>query len=137
MLKRFRTEATITGHLEHPNIVPVYAVGLRSDGLPFYAMRLVRGRSLQQAIDDLHGSSSDNDPSNFDFRSNPVCRDLLMRFIAACRAAAFAHSRGTVHRDIKPSNIMVDDFGETLLVDWGSRFSDHPAPHSPSSSRCL
>ena len=119
VLARFRTEATITSHLEHPNIVPVYAIGVRSDGLPFYAMRLIRGRSLQQAILDVHASHSKSEASPLDFRRHPACRDLLMRFITACRAAAFAHSRGVLHRDIKPSNIMVDDFGETLLVDWG------------------
>lgn len=119
VLARFRTEATITSHLEHPNIVPVYAIGIRSDGLPFYAMRLVRGRSLLQAINEIHAASAGANSLALDFRRTPACRDLLMRFITACRAAAFAHSRGIVHRDIKPSNIMVDDFGETLLVDWG------------------
>ncbi len=126
IMARFRTEATITSHLEHPNIVPVYAVGVRSDGLPFYAMRLVRGRSLQQAINGLHASHSGLEFRVDDFRRIPACRDLLMRFITACRAAAFAHSRGIVHRDIKPGNIMVDDFGETLLVDWGLAIPTRP-----------
>ena len=113
--QRFEAEATVTGNLEHPNIVPIYATGRRTDGRPFYAMRLIHGRSMQVAISDLHNQHG----IDIDFRGNPAARDLLLRFVTVCRAVGFAHSRGVLHRDLKPSNIMVGDFGETLVVDWG------------------
>ena len=115
VVQRFEAEATVTGNLEHPNIVPIYATGVRSDGRPFYAMRLIRGRSMQVAISELHHQPG----IALDFRRDPAARDLLLRFITVCRAIGFAHSRGVLHRDLKPSNIMVGDFGETLVVDWG------------------
>ena len=115
ILQRFEAEATITGNLEHPNIVPIYATGKRSDGRPYYAMRLIQGRSMQTVISDLHREHS----SILNFRKNVAARDLLLRFVTVCRAIGFAHSRGVLHRDLKPSNIMVGDFGETLVVDWG------------------
>jgi len=119
VLERFHAEATITGALEHPNIVPIYATGTRADGRPFYAMRLIGGRSMQVAIAELHCSHSKAEKTPIDFRNNAIGRDLLQRFIAACRAMAYAHSRGVLHRDLKPGNIMVGAFGETLIVDWG------------------
>lgn len=115
VVQRFEAEATVTGNLEHPNIVPIYATGVRSDGRPFYAMRLIRGRSLQVAISELHHPQG----IALDFRRDAAARDLLLRFITVCRAIGFAHSRGILQRDLKPSNIMVGDFGETLIVDWG------------------
>ncbi len=115
VVQRFEAEATVTGNLEHPNIVPIYATGVRSDGRPFYAMRLIRGRSMQVAISELHHQPG----IALDFRRDPAARDLLLRFITVSRAIGFAHSRGVLHRDLKPSNIMVGDFGETLVVDWG------------------
>ena len=115
VVQRFEAEATVTGNLEHPNIVPIYATGKRSDGRPYYAMRLIQGRSMQVAISELHRQYG----PDVDFRKNAAARDLLLRFITVCRAVGFAHSRGILHRDLKPSNIMVGDFGETLVVDWG------------------
>ena len=119
LVNRFLLEATITSHLEHPNIVPIYAVGQTQDGQHFYAMRLIQGKSMQLAIEMLHQTSRASGNSEIDFRGNPVARDLLLRFVAVCRAIGFAHSHGVIHRDIKPGNIMVGDFGETLIVDWG------------------
>lgn len=119
VLERFHAEATITGALEHPNIVPIYARGTRADGRPYYAMRLIGGRSMQVAIAELHRSHSKNEKTPIDFRNDAIGRDLLQRFIAACRAIGYAHSRGVLHRDLKPGNIMVGAFGETLIVDWG------------------
>lgn len=119
--QRFEAEATVTGNLEHPNIVPIYATGRRTDGRPFYAMRLIHGRSMQVAISDLHSQHG----IDIDFRRNPVARDLMLRFVTVCRAVGFAHSRGVLHRDLKPSNIMVGEFGETLVVDWGLARNKH------------
>ncbi|MBL8811836.1 MAG: protein kinase [Planctomycetaceae bacterium] len=121
VVRRFLAEATITSQLEHPNIVPVYACGQRGDGRHYYAMRLIQGRSLQSSITELHRSATSRSAGShgINFRSDPVARELLLRFITVCRAIGFAHSRGIIHRDLKPSNIMVGDFGETLVVDWG------------------
>jgi serine/threonine-protein kinase len=110
---RFVREAEITGGLEHPGIVPVYALGQYADGRPYYAMRFIHGDSLKQAIERYHA------PSRLDAERNLELRQLLSRFIAVCNAIGYAHSRGVLHRDLKPSNIMLGEFGETLVVDWG------------------
>lgn len=115
--ERFVLEAEITGGLEHPGIVPVYALGHAPDGRPFYAMRFVKGDSLKQAIDQFHRFDNSN-------RKDPIgqsleLRQLLGRFIDVCNAMEYAHSRGVLHRDLKPGNIMVGKYGETLVVDWG------------------
>lgn len=137
LVHRFLAEATITGGLEHPQIVPVYAVGRRPDGRYFYAMRLVPGRSLQVAIQELHRTQPPAKRLTQAFRSEPNCRDLLQRFVAVCRAIGFAHSRGVIHRDLKPGNIMVGDFGETLVVDWGlaKKIDQPPSGLSEGHSR--
>ncbi|MCB2155949.1 tetratricopeptide repeat protein [bacterium] len=105
----FRQEALTTGSLEHPNIVPVYDFGLDSDGRPLLAMKLVRGEPWDQMI-------------AVDFESLDVM-DFLARHIPTLidvgNAVAYAHSRGIVHRDIKPSQVMVGEFGEVVLMDWG------------------
>lgn len=115
VVQRFEREASITGNLEHPNIVPIYATGRRHDGRPYYAMRLIQGQSLQAKIVELHGQFG----PQIDFEKCLAARSLLLRLVTVCRAVGFAHSRGILHRDLKPSNVMVGDFGETLVVDWG------------------
>ena len=113
---RFVLEAKITGGLEHPGIVPVYALGRQEDGQPFYAMRFIQGESLTAAIGDFHAESRlEHDPG----KRTLALRKLLGHFIDVCNAVAWAHSRGVIHRDIKPDNIMLGRYGETLLVDWG------------------
>jgi WD40 repeat protein/serine/threonine protein kinase len=113
---RFVQEAEITGGLEHPGIVPVYGLGHHPDGRPYYAMRFIRGASLKEAIEQFHGaSSSERDPGE---RALEL-RKLLGRFLDVCNAIAYAHSRGVLHRDLKPGNIMLGQYGETLVVDWG------------------
>jgi serine/threonine protein kinase/WD40 repeat protein/tetratricopeptide (TPR) repeat protein len=115
--ERFLLEAEITGALEHPGIVPVYALGQGPDGRPFYAMRFVKGDSLKQAIEDFHRPENPNrhDPG----ARQLALRRLLGRYIDVCNAMEYAHSRGVLHRDLKPGNIMVGKYGETLVVDWG------------------
>jgi hypothetical protein len=100
---RLAREAEITARLEHPNIVAVYDAGIGADGGLFYAMRLIRGRSLAEALRD----------------ARPADHEMLRHFLDACHAMAYAHGRGIVHCDLKPSNIMVGEFGETQIVDWG------------------
>ncbi len=113
---RFLLEGEVTGYLEHPGIVPVYAMGYDEGGRPFYAMRFIRGDSLRQAIRDFHRQANDR---NLFSRNSLPFRRLLNQFIAICNAVAFAHDRGVLHRDMKPENVMLGKFGETLVVDWG------------------
>jgi serine/threonine protein kinase len=113
---RFLLEAEITGGLEHPGIVPVYGLGQYPDGRPFYAMRFIKGDSLQDAIDAFHHAEG---PQRDAGERAVAFRELLSRFVAVCNAISYAHSRGVLHRDIKPSNVMLGKYGETLVVDWG------------------
>ena len=124
---RFVVEAEVTGALEHPGIVPVYGLGMYPDGRPFYAMRFIHGDSLKDAIDQFHDSAENRrDPG----RRTLELRKLLGRFIAVCDALQYAHSRRIVHRDLKPANIMLGEFGETLVVDWGlAKSIDRPIEH--------
>ncbi|MCB9650131.1 MAG: protein kinase [Deltaproteobacteria bacterium] len=104
-LARFLREARVTAQLEHPNIVPVYELGRRPEGALYYTMKLVRGRTLKAAIAAAH-----------DMQDR---LSLLSHFVDLCQAIAYAHSRGVIHRDIKPDNVMIGEFGETLVLDWG------------------
>ena len=108
--ERFLREAAITGRLEHPGIVPVYALDEGPDGEPFYAMRFIQGRTLAEAINEFHEAP--------DFTSLKF-RKLLQRFVSVCQTIAYAHSQGVIHRDLKPANIMLGNYAETLVVDWG------------------
>ena len=112
---RFLLEAEITGNLEHPGIVPIYSLG-HDDGRPFYVMQLIRGDSLRQTIERFH---RDEVPGRDPGERTLALRELLGRFVAACNAIAYAHSRGVLHRDLKPSNIILGKYGATLVVDWG------------------
>ncbi|HBJ33901.1 MAG TPA: hypothetical protein DDZ51_03860 [Planctomycetaceae bacterium] len=113
---RFVAEAVITGALEHPGIVPVYGLGRYSDGRPYYAMRFIAGTSFQAAINQYHADNPDGvgvDYYSRDFKS------LLRTFVDVCRAIHYAHEHGVLHRDIKPDNVMLGQYGETMVVDWG------------------
>src|SRR5262249_25503923 len=100
----FEREARITAQLEHPGIVPLYEAGRQADGTPYYVMRRVDGRQLDDAVKS----------AGFEQRLA-----LVPNLLAVCDAVAFAHARAIRHRDIKPSNILLGRFGETLLIDWG------------------
>jgi WD40 repeat protein len=102
---RFLREALITARLEHPGIVPVYEAGRWPDGTPFYAMKLVAGRPLRDLI---------RERKTVDERIG-----LLHHVIAVADAIAYAQGRNIIHRDLKPSNVIVGDFGETVVIDWG------------------
>jgi eukaryotic-like serine/threonine-protein kinase len=110
--ERFIKEAQVTGQLEHPNIVPVHEFGVDHSGRIFFAMKLVRGRTLGEVLD---GHRAGDEAVLRDF---PLSR-LVSILVQVCHAVAFAHSRGVIHRDLKPSNIMLGDFGEVQLMDWG------------------
>jgi len=112
----FAFEATVTSQLEHPNIVPVYVTGATPEGKPFYAMRLIPGRTLAAAIAEFHDRRRAGDSA--EARSERY-NELLAQFALACKAIAYAHDRGVIHRDIKPANIMLGKFGEVVVLDWG------------------
>lgn len=102
---QFAREARITARLDHPGIVPIHDAGVTADGRLFYTMRLIRGRSLAE----LAAQATDL-----------AARVALSNAVAtACHAVGYAHRRGVVHRDLKPANIMVGEFGECQVVDWG------------------
>lgn len=123
---RFVAEAVITGALEHPGIVPIYGLGRYGDGTPYYAMRFITGTSFQKRIQTFHeasGAGAKVDYYGRDFKS------LLRIFVEVCRAIHYAHEHGVLHRDIKPDNVMLGQYGETMVVDWGLAkvMSDRPA----------
>jgi len=101
---RFVREAVITSRLEHPNIVPVHEAG-QWEGTPYYTMKLVSGRSLAELIDEA--------------KTWADRRALLDRVVAVADGVAFAHDRGVIHRDLKPGNVVVGEYGETIVIDWG------------------
>jgi serine/threonine-protein kinase len=101
--KRFLREARLTGALQHPGIVPVHNLGKLADGRLFYTMKLVRGRTLEYLLHD-----------------EPDGPERLLAVVEkVCQAVAYAHSKGVIHRDLKPSNVMVGEFGEVQVMDWG------------------
>jgi serine/threonine-protein kinase len=112
VLKKFVEEAQITAQLEHPNIVPVHDFGFFSGGEVFFTMKLVQGRTLKEIVKGLR-------KQNPEIVSQFSRTRLLTAFVQVCMAISFANSRGVVHRDIKSSNIMIGDYGETLVLDWG------------------
>ncbi len=114
---RFLLEAQITGRLEHPGIVPVYALGFDPSGRPYYAMRFIEGETLQEVAKRFHGKYDDA-RTNRGERLLEL-RKLLGRLIDVCNAMDYAHNRGIIHRDLKPANILLGKYGETLVVDWG------------------
>jgi WD40 repeat protein len=103
--QRFIREALVTGRLEHPSIVPVYEAGRWPSGEPFYTMKLVSGRPLSAVVRATEGLEER--------------LALVPSVIAVAEAIAYAHSKRVIHRDIKPSNVIVGEFGETVVIDWG------------------
>jgi serine/threonine protein kinase len=106
LVRRFVEEARITGRLQHPFIVPVHELGALPDGRPYFAMKLIQGRTLADLLAER--PAPDHDRPRF-----------LKVFEQVCQTIAYAHSHGVIHRDLKPSNVMVGEFGEVQVMDWG------------------
>lgn len=137
-MRRLIKEAQITGQLQHPNIVPIYE--MKRGERPFYTMKLVKGETLAQAIKRHHALKSrlglrpdqngiepieatpvgtESQPTS-DSPSLALSEQRLMSvFLSVCEALAYAHSRGIIHRDLKPQNIVLGDYGEAIVLDWG------------------
>jgi len=109
---RFEREVTTTAALQHPGIVPVYDRGLLQDGRPWFAMQEVRGRTIDHAIRELHTTADRN-------VARSRLQHLLGVMLRITETMAYAHSRRVVHRDLKPGNLMVGQFGEAQVMDWG------------------
>lgn len=120
-LEQFLREARLTANLAHPNIMPVYNMGLDEDDEPFFSMELIPGDSLKAIIRKLNKG----DPA---YRMDYPIETLLNIFLKICDAIAYAHSRGVLHLDIKPDNIRVGEFGEVLVCDWGLARVIHGTP---------
>ena len=115
-LERFLEEARATAQLQHPAILPVHDLGQLPDGRLWFTMKEVRGRTLGEAIRDLHAAS----PAHWGRPSSGwTLRRVVSAFHTVCRAVAYAHARGVVHRDLKPENTMLGDHGEVYVLDWG------------------
>ena len=104
--QRFVEEAQIGGQLQHPGIVPVYELGLMADERPWFAMKLVKGRTLAELLAERASTDAERGK-------------LLSIFEDVCQTVAYAHSKSVIHRDLKPANVMVGAFGEVQVVDWG------------------
>lgn len=127
-------EAWITGYLEHPNIVPIYRLGVDDNGDPAILMKRIEGVSWLELMGNpaRHPSTtSDTDTSplrdslresgilNIDIDETDPLRWHVETLIRVCHAIEFAHDRGILHRDLKPENVMLGEFGEVYVVDWG------------------
>jgi PAS domain S-box-containing protein len=111
---RFLQEAQITGQLEHPGVIPVYELARAGDGRqPFYTMRFVKGRTLSEAARAYHDQRR---AGRADALGLPA---LLSAFVTVCNTVAYAHARGVLHRDLKGQNVVLGDFGEVVVLDWG------------------
>ncbi|QDU91188.1 Serine/threonine-protein kinase PknD [Pirellulimonas nuda] len=129
-LRRFQNEAEITGRLEHPGIVPLYQLGQdKHSGGVFYTMRFLGKSTLQTAIVEYHERREEGD-------DNPMLlRELLTAFVSICQAIAHAHSRRVIHRDLKPENVVIDSFGQVIVIDWGlAKVLDETTPDLPGQA---
>jgi serine/threonine protein kinase len=113
-LDRFLNEARITGQLEHPGVVPVYELIRQAPNhASFYTMRFIKGKTLTDSVRSYHLKRVEGQADPLDLLS------LLNAFVTVCNTIAFAHSRGIVHRDLKGQNIILGDFGDVVVLDWG------------------
>jgi hypothetical protein len=125
---RFLREVQVQGQLEHPSIVPVYDLGVGADGATYFTMKRVRGLTLTDIL-SLRAAG------NADAARDYTLRKLLAAFGSVCLAVEFAHARKVIHRDLKPSNIMLGDFGEVYVLDWGiAKITNEPHEEYPSGT---
>jgi len=139
--QRFITEAKLTARLPHPGIPPVHALGTLADGTPWLAMKLIHGQTLAKMLANrklarLLASHPPGDPANQAQQRLEQSR-LLQIFEQIAQAVGFAHARGVIHRDLKPPNVMVGEFGEVQVMDWGlaKELSSEASRQSQSVSR--
>ncbi|MCA9569546.1 MAG: serine/threonine protein kinase, partial [Myxococcales bacterium] len=118
--QRFVDEARATAQLAHPGIVPVHEIGTWSDGRPYYTMEVIRGETFGRRIEAHHRAGALPDELHH----------LVDHLRRACEAVGYAHARGVVHRELKPDNLLIGDFGQVLVVDWGLVRAD-PDAHEP------
>ncbi|MCU0661977.1 MAG: serine/threonine protein kinase [Myxococcota bacterium] len=124
-IARLVKEAQITAQLEHPNVPPVYSLGIDEDGRPFFAMLRFSGRNLSELLE-----LRQTDPA---VAAQLTLPRLLRLFLQVCHAVSYAHSRGVLHRDLKPHNILIGDHGEVRVVDWGlANLLEPPGESSPT-----
>ena len=116
----FLREARLTAALEHPNIIPVYDIGVDEEEGPYFIMKLIGGSSLADILKNL---SADKEDDSFSLPGNEKkdysLQNLLEIFLKICDAVAYAHSRGIIHLDLKPDNIQIGEYGEVIVCDWG------------------
>jgi len=133
-IRRFVEEAQIAGQLQHPGVVPVYELGKFTDLRPFFTMKLVRGETLASLLSARSCVSAPSAPHPTPSAAATGLASDLPRFLSIfesiCQTIAYAHSRGVIHRDLKPSNVMVGDFGEVQVMDWGlAKVMDRDGPY--------
>jgi tRNA A-37 threonylcarbamoyl transferase component Bud32 len=109
---RFLREAQVQGQLEHPSVVPVYDLGVDAEGLPFFTMKTIQGVTLRQILEELKQGDGVAQKKYTRHR-------MLSAFASVCLTIDYAHQRGILHRDLKPENLMLGDFGEVYVLDWG------------------
>ncbi|MBC7968360.1 MAG: serine/threonine protein kinase, partial [Fuerstia sp.] len=124
MSARFIREAQVTGRLDHPGVVPIHELATDKDGRMYFTMKYVQGQTLSKVIPELRVASS--------LWSLNRVLEVLIR---VCETLAFAHSKGVIHRDLKPANIMVGEFGEAYVMDWGlAKIIGESEPTAPQSA---
>ncbi|MCK4565590.1 MAG: serine/threonine protein kinase, partial [Verrucomicrobia bacterium] len=112
VVDRFLKEARGTAQLEHPNIMPVHEMGVTDELGIYFTMKKIDGEDLKEILEKLH--------VNLAFYEKTYSLNFLLEvFLSVCNGVAFAHSKGVIHRDLKPANIMIGEFGEVLVLDWG------------------
>src|SRR5690606_35707312 len=122
IVRQFESEARLTGVLDHPNIVTVHELGRDQTGRVFYTMKLIQGTAWNELLARNKRKTSDGQIVELELR------DHLEILLEVSQAIAFAHSRGVIHRDVKLGNVLLGDYGEVLVVDWGLAVALRPLP---------
>ena len=126
--ENFIVEAQVTAQLQHPGIVPIHDLQIDDNGGVYFTMREIRGQTLEVIIQSVHKVSNKRWEDTADGWN---LRRLIEVLVDLCQTLSYAHMRGVIHQDIKPDNIMIGDYGEVLIVDWGiarvrSLYADNP-----------